>query len=180
MHLRRAASATLVSTSSFGGQVTGRLGSNRLVHCEASHKTAVVHVGGLLRSMRLELTTPSPLELAQIEAGTDCGRTWPRRAAAAHHAVPSLARTGAARPLARSGVGQNSCAFPTSELNRATSYVAKLPQTCNHRKRGAEMLRATRPLKNRATGVSPLPLYRPLFRRVILQLLMESQSTCES
>ena len=38
------------------------------------------------------------------------------------------------------------------------------------------MLRAHGPLKNRATGVSPLPLYRPLFRRVILQR-MESGST---
>ena len=36
------------------------------------------------------------------------------------------------------------------------------------------MPQATRPLKNRATGVSPLPLYRPLFRRVILQRMESS------
>eukprot|EP00964_Phaeocystis_antarctica_P109030 scaffold73529_cov82-Phaeocystis_antarctica.AAC.3 len=56
------------------------------------------------------LATPNPPVLAQSEAGTDCGRSRPRRTAAAPRAAPSSERTRAQRARGRDGA--RSCILP--------------------------------------------------------------------
>ena len=70
-------------------------------------------------------TWPSPPVLAQVEAGTDCGRSWPRSAAAGCGAAPSSQANGSSATAGSQLTRQISWRFRRARSNIAGDFAGR-------------------------------------------------------